>query len=181
MRSEHVLYALALVIPVAALYQYLRASDTKPEPEMESKSDGDSEEKSGGATIMQPERSDLPAPKDDPFTQDELKAFDGSDPDTPIYVAIKGIPPFPPRAAPLTPMLHVGTVFDVTRKRDTYGKGGSYSLFAGKDASRALGLSSLKPEDAVPDWSTLEEKDRKTLDDWHSFFTCVLCPHFLRT
>jgi hypothetical protein len=69
-------------------------------------------------------------------------------------------------------------VFDVTKKRDTYGKGGSYSLFAGKDASRALGLSSLKPEDAVPDWSTLEEKDRKTLDDWHAFFTCVLCPPF---
>ena len=64
-------------------------------------------------------------------------------------------------------------MFDVTHKRDTYGKGGSYSLFAGKDASRALGLSSLKPEDAVPDWSTLEEKDRKTLDDWHAFFTCV--------
>jgi len=71
-------------------------------------------------------------------------------------------------------------VFDVSRKRDTYGPGGSYALFAGKDGSRALGLSSLKPEDAVPDWSTLEEKDRKTLDDWHAFFTCVfLSPAFL--
>jgi membrane-associated progesterone receptor component len=71
-------------------------------------------------------------------------------------------------------------VFDVSRKRETYGPGGSYALFAGKDASRALGLSSLKPEDAVPDWSTLEEKDRKTLDDWHSFFTCVFTPLSLR-
>ena len=61
----------------------------------------------------------------------------------------------------------------MSRKRDTYGPGGSYALFAGKDGSRALGLSSLKPEDAVPDWSTLEEKDRKTLDDWHAFFTWV--------
>ena len=68
---------------------------------------------------------------------------------------------------------HAGTVFDVSRKRETYGPGGSYALFAGKDASRALGLSSLKPEDAVADWSTLEDKDRKTLDDWHAFFTCV--------
>lgn len=67
-------------------------------------------------------------------------------------------------------------MFDVSRKRETYGPGGSYALFAGKDASRALGLSSLKPEDAVPDWSTLEEKDRNTLNDWHSFFTCVLAP-----
>ena len=64
-------------------------------------------------------------------------------------------------------------MFDVSRKRETYGPGGSYALFAGKDASRALGLSSLKPEDAVADWSTLEDKDRKTLDDWHAFFTCV--------
>ena len=65
-------------------------------------------------------------------------------------------------------------MFDVSLKRDVYGKGGSYSLFSGKDASRALGLSSLKPEDAVPDWSTLEEKDRRTLNDWHIFFMCVL-------
>jgi len=62
-------------------------------------------------------------------------------------------------------------VFDVSRKRDTYGPGGSYAIFAGKDGSRGLGLSSLKPEDAVPDYSTLEEKDRKVLDDWHAFFT----------
>jgi len=155
MRADYVFYALALVIPLAALYQYFGDTDTDTEPEtsapdMDTKSK--SEEKSG-ATIMQAERTDLPVRKDDPFTQDELKAFDGSDPAKPIYVAIKG------------------TVFDVTRKCDTYGKGGSYSLFAGKDASRALGLSSLKPEDAVPDWSTLEEKDRKTLDDWHAFFT----------
>ncbi|KAH9026719.1 cytochrome b5-like heme/steroid binding domain-containing protein [Lactarius deliciosus] len=102
---------------------------------------------------MQPERTDIPPPKDDPFTQEALKEFDGSDPAKPVYVAIKG------------------TVFDVSRKRETYGPGGSYALFAGKDASRALGMSSLKPEDAVADWSTLEEKDRKTLDDWFAFFT----------
>jgi hypothetical protein len=69
--------------------------------------------------------------------------------------------------------IYTGTVFDVSRKRETYGPGGSYAVLAGKDGSRALGLSSLKPEDAVADWSTLEEKERKTLDDWHTFFTCV--------
>lgn len=61
----------------------------------------------------------------------------------------------------------------MSRKRETYGPGGSYAILAGKDGSRALGLSSLNPEDAVADWSTLQEKDRKTLDDWHAFFTCV--------
>ena len=40
--------------------------------------------------IMQPEREDLLPPKDDPFTQEELKAYDGTDANKPIYVAIKG-------------------------------------------------------------------------------------------
>ena len=61
----------------------------------------------------------------------------------------------------------------MSRKRETYGPGGSYAILAGKDGSRALGLSSLNPEDAVADWSTLQEKDRRTLDDWLAFFTCV--------
>ncbi|CAE6406304.1 unnamed protein product [Rhizoctonia solani] len=55
--------------------------------------------------------------------------------------------------------------------RDVYGPGGSYSVFAGKDGSKGLGLSSLKAEDAVPDWSTLEEKERGVLNDWHAFFS----------
>lgn len=29
-------------------------------------------------------------------------------------------------------------------------------------------MSSLKPEDAVPDYSTLDDKQRKVLDDWVS-------------
>jgi len=58
----------------------------------------------------------------------------------------------------------------VSKKVDVYGKGKSYNLFAGKDASKALGMSSLKPEDAVPDYSTLPETERKVLEDWFSFF-----------
>ena len=54
-----------------------------------------------------------------------------------------------------------------------YGKGNSYNLFAGKDASKALGMSSLKPEDAVPDYSTLPENERKVLEEWFSLFKCV--------
>ena len=68
---------------------------------------------------------------------------------------------------------HAGTVFDVSSKRATYGPGGSYHVFAGKDASRALGMSSLKVEDAVPDYSTLSPEDTKTLNDWHGFFVYV--------
>lgn len=54
-----------------------------------------------------------------------------------------------------------------------YGPGGSYSVFAGKDGSRGLGLSSLKSEDAVPDWSTLGGKERGVLNDWYAFFSKV--------
>ena len=61
----------------------------------------------------------------------------------------------------------------MSKKIDVYGKGGSYNLFAGKDASKALGMSSLKPEDAVSDYSTLPENERKVLDEWYSFFKCV--------
>ncbi|THV06998.1 cytochrome b5 [Dendrothele bispora CBS 962.96] len=101
---------------------------------------------------MQAPRTDLLPPKDDPFTLEQLKAYDGSDPSKPIYVSIKG------------------TVFDVTHKADVYGPGKSYNVFAGKDGSKGLGMSSLKVEDAIPDYSSLEEKDRKTLDDWYIFF-----------
>lgn len=84
-----------------------------------------------------------------------------------------------------------GTVFDVSAKRDTYGPGGSYALLAGKDASVgtfpvpeiewipidgvfvALGKSSLKVEDAIPDYSKLDASERQTLDQWHGFFTKV--------
>ena len=41
-------------------------------------------------TVMQAAREDLAPPKDDPFTTEELKEYDGSDLSKPIYVAIKG-------------------------------------------------------------------------------------------
>ncbi len=80
------------------------------------------------------------------FTEKELSGFNGSDPSKPIYLAIKG------------------TVFDVSSGRQFYAPGCGYSIFAGKDASRvhsmlyyyslhkqALAMSSLKPEDCIPD------------------------------
>ena len=66
-----------------------------------------------------------------------------------------------------------GDIFDVTHKADSYGPGKSYNVFAGKDGSRGLGKSSLKVEDAVADYSTLGAPEKKVLDDWHSFFSCV--------
>lgn len=43
-------------------------------------------------SIMQAPRSDLAPAKDDPFTTEELKQYDGTDSSKPILVAIKGAP-----------------------------------------------------------------------------------------
>ncbi|KAH3665924.1 hypothetical protein OGAPHI_004113 [Ogataea philodendri] len=68
-----------------------------------------------------------------------------------------------------------GTVFDVSHNHNAYGVGKGYHVFVGRDASRALGKSSLKPEDTALDvswdYSTLTEKQLKVLDDWYTFFS----------
>jgi hypothetical protein len=46
-----------------------------------------------------------------------------------------------------------------------------YSVFAGKDASKALGKSSLKIEDCISDYSELCEEDMETLEKWLKFFS----------
>ncbi|KAF9487437.1 cytochrome b5 [Pleurotus eryngii] len=147
-----VIYALLLIVPVALLLSRRRSIKASAPKPLADETDKEKEQKPA-KSIMQPPRDDLVAPKEDPYTVEQLKAFDGSDPSKPIYVAIKG------------------TVFDVSHKTDVYGPGKSYNLFAGKDASKALGMSSLKPEDAISDYSTLSEGDMKTLNDWHTFFT----------
>ncbi|PWN43146.1 cytochrome b5 [Ceraceosorus guamensis] len=102
---------------------------------------------------MEPTTHPTHPPKDDPFTAEELAKYDGKDENVPVYVAIKG------------------QIFDVTPKREMYSPGKGYSIFAGKDASRALGMSSLKAEDANADYSTLDEKQMKVLDDWVAYYT----------
>lgn len=45
------------------------------------------------------------------------------------------------------------------------------AVFAGKDPSRALAMSSLKPEDCVPDWSDLDDSQKTVLGEWATFFS----------
>ncbi|KAK9388380.1 cytochrome b5-like heme/steroid binding domain-containing protein [Lipomyces mesembrius] len=94
----------------------------------------------------------LDPPKDTLFTLAELRQYDGVQ-NPSIYVAVKG------------------TVFDVTKNSKVYGPGGSYAVFAGKDGSRGLAKSSLKPEHAVPDTEGLDEGEFTVLDDWFSYFS----------
>lgn len=95
---------------------------------------------------------DLAAPKDDPISLEHLAKCDGCHDGFPTYVAIKG------------------TVFDVSGNK-SYAPGASYHVFAGKDASRGLAQSSLKPEDAKPEWEDLNDEHKKVLDDWYTFFS----------
>ncbi|PHH81278.1 hypothetical protein CDD82_1144 [Ophiocordyceps australis] len=93
----------------------------------------------------------LDPPKNDPISIDELAKANGVD-GAKCYVAIKG------------------KVYDVTGNK-AYQPGGSYHVFAGKDASRALGKTSTKPEHVGPDWHDLEDKEKGVLDDWVTFFS----------
>jgi hypothetical protein len=52
-------------------------------------------------------------------------------------------------------------------RKDFYGPGGGYHIFAGKDASRALAKSSLDPSDADnTSIDDLTQAERSTLDEW---------------
>ncbi|KAF5206000.1 Membrane steroid-binding protein [Thalictrum thalictroides] len=86
------------------------------------------------------------------LTKEQLKQFDGSDSSKPIYVAIKG------------------RIFDVSTGKSFYGPGGSYYMFAGKDASRALGKMSKNEEDVTDSLDGLTDKEMGVLDDWEKKF-----------
>ncbi|KAH8195958.1 hypothetical protein TruAng_009878 [Truncatella angustata] len=72
------------------------------------------------------------------LTPAELAAYDGSDPSTPIYLAING------------------TIYDVSANRRTYGPGGSYHVFAGADAARGF-VTGCFAEDRTADLRGVEQ------------------------
>ena len=85
-------YLLILLLPASYLlyrrYPSFKISFTSsPPPPAPAETDPKKPLKS----IMQAPRDDLAPPKDDLYTTEELKQYDGSDPSKPIYVAIKGI------------------------------------------------------------------------------------------
>ena len=80
------LYALLLSLPLAFIYHrhyYYQPVDQPVNTKIA--------DKKPLKTIMQAPRDDLAPPKDDPYTLEQLKQYDGSDPEKPIYVAIKGM------------------------------------------------------------------------------------------
>ena len=72
------------------------------------------------------------------LTPDQLALYNGTDPKQPIYLAING------------------TIFDVSEGRHSYGPGGGYSVFAGRDATRAF-VTGCFLEDRTSDLRGAEE------------------------
>jgi len=99
-----------------------------------------------------PAREPLPVGEVRDYTADELRAFDGSDPQQPVLLAIEG------------------RVFDVTPGRSFYGKGGPYEMFAGKECAVALAKMSFEAADVHGDTSVLEAEEREKLNDWRETF-----------
>ncbi|KAJ3312980.1 hypothetical protein HDV04_002462 [Boothiomyces sp. JEL0838] len=81
------------------------------------------------------------------FTTKQLALYDGSDPNRPIYLAIKG------------------RVYDVTAGANYYGKGGGYSFFAGKDATRAF-ITGCFQTHLTHDLRGITEEQMKSLNSW---------------
>ncbi|KIM31395.1 hypothetical protein M408DRAFT_327619 [Serendipita vermifera MAFF 305830] len=151
--------ALVLALPLAYFFTTFKASKPLPDESEEPYRTRPKKTTNSNNAMAAPNPSGLTspaahinAPRLDLFTLEELKQYDGSGPEGKIYVSVKG------------------TVFDVSAKKEMYGPGASYHVFAGKDASKGLGMSSTKPEDAVPDYSTLDAASMKTLDGWYEFF-----------
>ncbi|AQK75722.1 putative steroid-binding protein 3 [Zea mays] len=86
------------------------------------------------------------------LTAAQLRAYDGTDPSKPIYVSVRG------------------KVYDVTSGRGFYGPGGAYAVFAGREASRALGKMSKDEADVSGDLSGLTDKELGVLADWEIKF-----------
>ncbi|XP_061351056.1 membrane steroid-binding protein 2-like [Gastrolobium bilobum] len=86
------------------------------------------------------------------ITDQELRSYNGSDPDKPLLMAIKG------------------QIYDVSTARNFYGPGGPYAMFAGKECSRALALLSFKPEDINGNLEGLGEGELTILEDWEYKF-----------
>lgn len=72
------------------------------------------------------------------MTEEELLAYDGRDASKPLYLAING------------------TIYDVSNGRRMYGPGGSYSVFAGRDASRGF-VTACFAEDQTADLRGVED------------------------
>ncbi|GAA5909914.1 cytochrome b5-like heme/steroid binding domain-containing protein [Sporobolomyces salmoneus] len=86
------------------------------------------------------------------LTEEQLSRYDGKqDPNLPIYLAIDG------------------DVYDVTSGKSSYGPGGAYSIFSGRDAARAFVTGCFQTH-LTHDLRGFTEKELATLKHWKQFY-----------
>lgn len=100
-----------------------------------------------------PSEPELPKIRKD-FTVQELKAYDGNQPDGRVLVAVNG------------------TVYDVTKGKRFYGPGGPYAAFGGRDASRGLATFSVTANEnnEYDDLSDLTAAEMESVKEWEMQF-----------
>jgi membrane-associated progesterone receptor component len=111
--------------------------------------------KSTNATSQKQTPVHLPKMSKRDLTVQELRGYNGIESNGRILTAIHG------------------DIFDVSQRSDLYGIGGSYSLFAGRDATRALSKMQLDPSlfsNEYDDLADLTDKERSTARNWHEDF-----------
>lgn len=88
------------------------------------------------------------------LTLEQLALYNGSDKLLPIYVAINGL------------------VYDVSRSRETYGPGGSYAFFSGKDSARAFSTGCFnKPDEFTYDLRGLDPQEAaEDIAGWKEYY-----------
>ncbi|KAL3138698.1 hypothetical protein ABBQ32_006452 [Trebouxia sp. C0010 RCD-2024] len=85
------------------------------------------------------------------LTLSELKQHDGTDPDKPMYLAIRG------------------TIFDVTTGKNFYGPDGVYP-FAGRECARAFAMVSTEVDDCNDNLEDMSPAELDSLQDWEGRF-----------
>ena len=149
--SRQTLWA-ALVITLTTLCYYL----------VKSKPSGSTE---GAASTAKEEEEEEEKEEPRDFTPAQLRRYDGTKP------ADRGEKGFDAHEPTKIYVAMMGEVFDVTAGADFYGVDGSYHLFAGRDASRALAKLSFEDADLDdPHIDDLNAGERDTLNDWYDKF-----------
>ncbi|KAK3147392.1 hypothetical protein QOZ80_3BG0281810 [Eleusine coracana subsp. coracana] len=149
---------LATYLIVSSLFVAPATASAPPEPPQQEKKEKEEEEKEKEEEEKEKEEeATVPFVFPDPVevgevTLEQLRAYDGKDPAKQILIAIRG------------------QVYDVSRGRLFYGPQGPYSLFAGRDATRALALMSFDPNDLTGDLEGLSPDDLEVLQDWEDKF-----------
>ena len=94
----------------------------------------------------------LPEAEERDYSLAEVGNYDGSDPNKPLLIVIRGV------------------VYDVTRGRDFYGPGGPYGMFAGRDCTRALATMAFDEELFTGNVEGLQPDELDQLEEWIQTF-----------